>query len=311
MGRLNPPEPSGVKGGDAGRGPPGRCPSLYMQLKLHPKPSQKPRRPLCSPPRPPLRGGGDWAVVRARCAPECGVEARDADARKFPLIPRQSGPRDPTPIQAESSVGGYAGIRTVWRPPPAYGATTGHTVQFGKRKSWGDTPDWRGKNGRGRELGGTSSRLGAVTAGEGSARAWVPAPPAVKPSSAASRAGKVRSLAPSNGCEQLCPASSAAAGRQNWGGGSCSTPPRRAPSARGGALLCPRRRCEGSAPTAPPARPPLRRGAPGGGQCPGQLGRRGGRRALADQPSPLPRSPRRTPVLLQRSGKFRGPLGAS
>lgn len=121
-----------------------------MQRKLHPQTlAEALQAPLLSTATTPFStapqrgwclGSGGCVCVCVCCAPESGVEGRDADVSKFPLIPRQSGPRDPTPTQEESSVGDYAGIMPVSPQPLADGATTGHTVQFEKRKSWGHTP---------------------------------------------------------------------------------------------------------------------------------------------------------------------------
>lgn len=122
------------------------------------------------------------------------MEGRDADVSKFPFIPRQSGPRDPTPTQEESSVGDYAGIMPVSPQPLADGATTGHTVQFEKRKSWGHTPSLERKEWEeSRGLGGKNGRLGTIIAGEGSALGLGSHPsPQPSPAPRLPRRGEVR-----------------------------------------------------------------------------------------------------------------------
>lgn len=95
----------------------------------------------------------------------------------------------------EDSVGDCAQIAPVWPGQLTDGAATGHTVQFGKRKSWG-----------GRHPETREERVGAQQGGvEGKATGWGPRElgrglslgpgspqPAAKPGFPASRAGRDR-----------------------------------------------------------------------------------------------------------------------
>lgn len=156
LGGLNPPGPSGrhrkttLGWGHQDVAPPCTCSGSYT-----PKPSQKPCRPLCSPPRPPrsprpLRGAGDRAAVGVCvcCAPEGGVEGRDADVSKFPLIRRQSGPRDPHPPRRRARLGTM--LESCPSRPSLWLMGQPQAIQGSlRREKVGGTPRaWRGKSGR-------------------------------------------------------------------------------------------------------------------------------------------------------------------
>lgn len=206
-------------------------------------------------------------------------------------------------------------------------AATGHTVQFGTRKSWGGaTP--RGRDGKsGRRAGRGAWRVERqdrdAESWEGSQfGAWGPAPPRsqaqLRSSPGLERFG---SQEPINSRE---PGPSRGLGIYGQGqangvcvcvaGGSCNTPSR-APEAQGAALL-PHPACaEARRPPSTPCPPStLRWGSRlGRGSPRANLGRPGYHHALAGKttPSPPPRPCPARPSLSQRSGKFRGPRGAS
>lgn len=207
-----------------------------------------------------------------------------------------------TPPAEEDSVGDCAQIAPVWPGQLTDGAATGHTVQFGKRKSWGGgaTPrDQRGKSGStAGGCGGKSDRMGTTRTGEGAesgpgvapacSQAWLPGFPGRE------RSGHKRLLIAAS---RVLPGSSAAAGRArrpNWrNGGSWNTSSKGSGCA--GRSAAPQRRLgEGEAPRVHSLSAlHYRMGFQlEGGSLRANLGRRGSHRALAGKTTPsLPAQP--------------------
>lgn len=196
-----------------------------------------PRRPPHSP--LPLKWGGNrpagWRGVR-RCR---GSLCRLGEEALMGGNPRSSlaiWPQEPhTHPAEEDSVGDCARIAPMWLGPPTDWVATGHTVQFGKRKSWGGRHPETGMERPGVEQGRGAWREERqdrdVESREGSQfPAWGPAPPRSQ-AQLRSFQGLERfgSQAPINSCEPgpfrgLGSCGQSRGERGGGWGGSCNTP---------------------------------------------------------------------------------------